>query len=156
MVATTTPSTPWLIKLLRKDYPDIKFQSAEEFNWQPTSKTIEFSIDQFDESLLLHELGHALLEHTSYQRDIELVNLEAAAWSKAVEIASKYSLEINSDSIDNHLDTYRDWLHARSTCPSCQSSGVQISNSSYKCPACSSLWQVNEARHCQLRRKLIT
>lgn len=155
MAATTTPSTPWLVKLLQKDYPAYSFVSATDFSWQPATSTIEFSATEFNDGLLLHELAHALLQHADYRRDVELVRLETAAWTKARELAAKYSVEIEPERIDNHLDTYRDWLHARSTCPNCQSSGVQISGDSYQCPACSSIWQVNEARHCQLRRKLI-
>lgn len=155
MAATTTPSTHWLVKLLQTDYPAYKFMPAAEFSWQPASSTIEFSITEYDEALLLHELAHALLQHTNYQRDVELLRIESAAWTKALELATHYSLRIEQERIDSHLNTYRDWLHARSTCPNCQSSGVQITSDNYQCPACSSTWQVNEARHCQLRRKLI-
>lgn len=155
MAATTTLSTPSLVKLLQTDYPAYQFKPASQFSWQPATATIEFSTDEFANELLLHELGHAVLDHTTYQRDIELLRLETAAWTQAMELAGNYSLQIEPERIDNHLDTYRDWLHARSTCPNCQSTGIQLSKSGYQCPSCSSNWTVNEARHCQLRRSIV-
>jgi DnaJ-class molecular chaperone len=50
------------------------------------------------------------------------------------------------------MNSYRDWLHARSTCPVCQATGMETKKSIYTCPACRHQWRVNEARICSLRR----
>ena len=63
---------------------------------------------------------------------------------------------LNEEVIQEHLDTYRDWLHARSICPSCTANGYQISSHTYECPACLHTWRVNEARICALRRYSLT
>lgn len=149
------PSMPSLIKHLQKSYPDFKFEAGERFSWQPESRQITYNQTVFDGTLLLHELGHALLGHASYRRDVELLGLERAAWSEAKRLGKQINLPISPTQIDNHLDTYRDWLHARSSCPSCQSSGVQISELQYSCPTCSTVWRVNEARSCGLRRTVV-
>jgi len=102
--------------------------------------------------LLLHELAHALLNHHNYKMDIELVSMERQAWDLAIELSKKYKIIIPDDLMQDHLDTYRDWMHLRSKCINCQATGVQKSNKTYQCPVCSSLWQANEARFCSLRR----
>ena len=98
-------------------------------------------------TLLIHELAHGLLEHADYARDVQLLNMERQAWEKALEIAQSYGETIDEDVIETHLDTYRDWLHQRSTCPVCQAVGLQIKKQAYTCPACSHEWRVNEAQN---------
>jgi lipopolysaccharide biosynthesis regulator YciM len=102
--------------------------------------------------LLIHELAHALLNHKNYRRDIELIEMETAAWHEAKQYGEKYNVEIKEDVIQDHLDTYRDWLHARSSCPNCLATGYQTKHLTYECPACTHSWKVNEARLCALRR----
>lgn len=160
MDATTTHSMSLLIQTLKNAYPDLTFSEAEQFSWSPSKKTVFYNPTlPHATSLLLHELSHALLEHRNYQRDIELIAMETAAWEKAQLLANEYvailndpSLDISEDAIQDHLDTYRDWLHARSTCPQCSATGFQTGKSTYACPACSHTWRVNEARLCALRR----
>lgn len=150
MAATTMPLTS-LLKKLSADYPEIHFVEGEHFLWSPEKSTVSYEVAG-DPALLLHELGHALLGHTGYERDIELIAIERDAWSKATELSSKHGITIAEDTAEDHLDTYRDWLHARSTCPACTSTGYQTGLKAYACPACSQTWSVNEARVCQLRR----
>ena len=153
MAATTTPSTSSLVATLEKRYPEVTFKADEVFSWQPETKTLTYNETQPDGTWqLLHELGHALLEHQSYSRDIELIGFERDAWKKAQEIASSLSLSIPTDSIEDHLDTYRDWLHQRSQCISCSQTGIQTANHEYTCPHCKTRWRVNDARTCELRR----
>ncbi|HMQ96212.1 MAG TPA: hypothetical protein PKD19_03245 [Candidatus Saccharibacteria bacterium] len=101
---------------------------------------------------MLHELGHGLLNHQSYSRDIELLGYERDAWEEAKKIATNYTVELQQNDIEKHLDSYRDWLHSRSTCPACESSGLQTAKYRYTCLACKHIWRVNEARTCALRR----
>ena len=78
--------------------------------------------------------------------------MERAAWDKAVLIALDFGQTIDTNTVESTLDSYRDWLHARSTCPNCQATGLQIKKQTYSCPACRHTWRVNEARICALRR----
>ena len=78
--------------------------------------------------------------------------MEREAWDEVIKLAEKYNVSIDPKNIQLTLDTYRDWLHKRSTCPKCQANGVQDGAKSYQCVACSHKWRVNEARICALRR----
>ena len=150
MGATTTPLISLLPKL-KEDYPSFQFTEGEHFLWSPENQTVFFTPDG-DPTLLLHELGHALLKHADYERDVQLLTMERAAWEKAFELGELYGVTVPVDTAEDHLDTYRDWLHARSTCPTCTATGFQSASTQYTCPACSQVWAVNEARLCQLRR----
>ena len=80
--------------------------------------------------------------------------MERAAWQEAVKTAARFSVAIDAELVENDLDTYRDWLHARSQCPHCQAAGLQSSANKYFCLACGRSWRVNQAKLCQLRRWL--
>jgi hypothetical protein len=154
MDATTTPSTLPLLNTLARDYPFITFQAGEQFEWHPHEATVVYDYtDPSFEARLLHEVGHCLLSHKQYDRDIDLVAMERDAWQEARTILGpKYGIVIHSDAIDADMDTYRDWLHSRSTCPHCDSTGIQTGKKCYTCVTCRKKWQVNEARACALRR----
>jgi len=157
MDATTTHSIHSLIRRLKTAHPQLTFEVADEFLWSPDTNTIFYNPSETEAAnLLLHELSHALLEHKKYSRDVELVAMETSAWDEAKRYADSLPddvrVEINDDVAQNHLDTYREWLHARSTCPKCSATGFQIGPSTYSCPACARSWRVNEARICALRR----
>jgi hypothetical protein len=142
-----------LISHLTNKYPEIRFQTGDTFSWSPSRKIISYvDSDTLDQGMLLHELSHALLGHTSYNRDVELLRLEQEAWEHAKQLAKDFDIEIAESDIDTHLDTYRDWLHQRSLCPNCDTLGYQIKKSLYTCPVCSQEWRVNDAKTCQLRR----
>lgn len=151
MAATTAPKISLIANKLRALYPSIELRESEDFSWRPLENTVDY-IEGGDYNDLLHEFGHALLNHREYQRDIELIQMESAAWRKAEEIATELGLEVDDDYREQHIETYRDWLHARSTCPNCTETGVEISRHLYHCLACDSNWRVNDARRCQLRR----
>lgn len=147
------PSMSSLIHKLKTTYTDISFVEAEQFSWSPSNKTVFYTTSTPNAShLLLHELSHALLGHHDYRRDIELVAMETAAWEKAKEYAETFKVRLSENAIQDHLDTYRDWLHARSSCPECSANGYQTEAFHYECPACLHKWRVNEARLCALRR----
>lgn len=142
-----------LVAKLTADFPAFHFTPASEFRWSPDEQAIFYDASSKDAASLLHELSHAALGHASFTRDIGLLELERAAWQHATEVlAPAYGVVISEDQIEDALDTYRDWLHARSTCPSCGATGLQTKKNEYKCLACLAKWRVNDARVCGLRR----
>lgn len=151
-------SINWLINRLQKDYPQFSFVPADEFWWSSTKQTIYFDPKAVHSlAFSLHELSHAILEHEGYQYDIDLIKLERDAWHYAQEVLSpKYDITIDEEVVQDNLDSYRTWLHARSTCPECQATGLQTKSQHYRCLACDTIWRVNEARLCALRRYSIT
>jgi hypothetical protein len=156
MAVIIMPSITSLIAKLRHDFPDLTFLEGTDFHWAPQQKTVWF-VPGVKSELLLHELAHALLGHKEYKRDIQLVEMERDAWKYAQDtLSGTYHITIEDNIIEDALDSYRDWLHARSTCPSCQATGIQKKQRLYICIACESSWQVNEARTCELRRYLKT
>lgn len=145
------PSTSSLIHKLITNFPQFTFTPGGDFRWDPQEKAIFYRDD--NPAALLHEVAHALLNHAAYVRDLELLAMERDAWEYAKSTLSPaYGITIVDDEIDRSLDTYRDWLHARSTCPTCQATGIQTKENAYTCLACHTHWRVNEARLCALRR----
>lgn len=147
-----------LVKKLAADYADLKFVVGDTASWSPTSRQITYSADVSETAVwsLLHELGHALLGHSSYQSDIDLLQKEAAAWQKAKTISNRYSITIAAWHIQGCLDSYRDWLHKRSTCPNCDGHGIQSSESCYSCLNCLKAWKVSQERFCRPYRLKIS
>jgi len=142
-------TTKKFISDVGKDYPDFKIERGKQEHWSPKSNTITFNPSQTPERIrfgVLHELAHALLGHTNYQTDFELLKMEGEAWHLAAKIGLKYGVTISEDHIQNCLDTYRDWLHRRSACPACGMHVLQDSSSSYKCFNCGTSWDVSSAR----------
>ena len=141
---------------LKNDYPQFGFQPGAREHWSPGSRTITYNPSQAIEDLrygLLHELAHAILGHSSYESDLELVKLESQAWHLAAKIGKKYRLNISDDSIQNCLDTYRDWLHRRSTCPKCGANGLQQNTNTYKCLNCQAEWSVTSGSFVRAYRR---
>lgn len=135
----------------------IEFIPKDDFHWDHETRTIYYDPSEPEApALLLHEVGHALLGHADYPDDITLLAMERDAWQQAEMLASELGVPIDNDTIEDALDTYRDWLHARSTCPNCRATGVQENDRLYACLACHHKWTVNEARVCALRRHDIT
>lgn len=146
------------VSRLSKDYPAFRFRPGREEHWSPRSKTITFRLDQPPKQLyfgLLHELAHALLGHSNYQGDFELIKLESQAWQLASQIGAKYDIAIDDEHIQTCLDTYRDWLHRRSTCPACGTHVLQRDSSTYQCFNCQSIWRVSSGRFVRPYRKTI-
>jgi ribosomal protein L37AE/L43A len=136
-----------------KDFPDYKFKKDRVSRWNYELNTVfyEQNLDQF-----LHELGHALLRHKDYETDLDLIKKERAAWTKAEIIAARYDHKIKAETIEAHLDTYRDWLHLRSTCPKCHQTGVENPQTGiYSCFICGTKWRTSKTCLTNLRRKII-
>lgn len=155
MAVTTTPPTKRQLKDLKQAFRQYQFAAGEVFSWAPDQNTIFHPkvSTEADVANLLHEIAHAELGHNTYGLDIELIKHEVAAWQHAAEVlAPQFNLSIDQDLIEDSLDTYRRWLHDRSSCPNCGHNGLQTTQNTYNCSNCRCSWRVNEARNCALRR----
>jgi hypothetical protein len=145
-----------LVDTIQKEFPHLQFVEGHLFSWSPETATISYDKNSEDIAALLHEVAHADLAHTTYSRDMTLIEMERDAWTHTRTIlAPRYEITIPEDTIEDSLDTYREWLHARSTCPACGITGIQADLSTYNCLACNIRWHVNEARACGLRRSIL-
>jgi ribosomal protein S27E len=140
-----------LVVLLKQDFPDFSFETSDENLWLPDQHKILYRAN--DKTGLLHELGHAICQHSVFVQDIELIHAEREAWDKAVELGQKYGVKINQKRIEKSLNWYRDWLHIRSTCPKCAQNGVQQrSDRRYRCFNCGAVWNTNDGRKARTHR----
>jgi hypothetical protein len=152
MDATTMHSITSIISQLKNKFPELSFESSDNFYWSPSDKKIYYDAKSDEIELLFHETGHALLGHANFDSDVRLVAMERDAWAKAQSIATDFDINISDDLVQENLDSYRDWLHKRSTCPDCKAVGLQIEKALFACPACNNNWRVNPAINCALRR----
>lgn len=150
--------TEEILGILRRDYPNLRFRSGKKFTFRPPRTIIyeqnhdsaRTSRTQPDEQnalgdnsktnrycmQILHEVGHALLGHRSYQTDPERLRMECAAWEKARELCDIYNIYYDENFAEEQLDSYRNWLHQRSTCPECGLTCFQTRDGVYHCPSC--------------------
>ena len=128
-----------LLARLRQDYPDLTFISGDRYLFHPPT-TIQY-VDADDYLLLLHELGHYLIGQNDYNQDIELLQIESAAWAKAKELCAKYHLAFDESYAESCLDSSRDLLHYNSLCPNCNLNGYEDEHQTYHCPLCGASWQ---------------
>lgn len=147
-----------LVDTLRIDFPAIKFVEGESFYWSPKDASVTYAevstMPEVSNWSLLHEVSHGILGHTAYKSDFELVQLEVEAWQYARGLAKQYGIKIDPEHIEDCLDTYRDWLHRRSTCPDCGTVSTQADPKTYKCFNCSAVWHVSNSRFCRPYRRL--
>ena len=146
-----------VILRLQQEYPKVKFASGDNFVWSSTNRTVTYINKDDDISVwaLIHETAHASLDHKDYTTDHQLLNLETQAWVEAKFIANKLNVVIDQDHIEDCLDTYRDWLHKRATCPSCDVVTLQQQDRNYKCFNCQTIWKVPNSPICQVVRQKI-
>ena len=146
-----------LLSILRTKYPGISFVPKDSFYWSPRTSTVFYVPEALEGAngqwSLLHELGHALLGHSNFKSDFGLLKLESEAWVKAQKEAKNHTITIDPDHIEDCLDSYRDWLYQRSTCPGCLSSSLQIEPRRYRCFNCNNIWNVSSSRTCRTYRK---
>ncbi len=160
MVATISPNRYMdmqaLIAELQQQYPGLRFKAGKQFCWSPETGEVFYKTNATSQQAawsLLHETGHALLGHTSYRADFELLRMEIDAWQKARELAASFELTIDEDHIEDCLDTYRDWLYKRSICPKCTTKCLQQGDFvHYRCFNCSTTWRVTTSRFCRAYR----
>lgn len=146
-----------LLNSLVSDFPELTFAPSRTFFWSPKDRIIHYQSDTKNNLVsnwsLLHELSHALLDHQTYMSDFELLQMELDAWLKAEKLAQHYGYEIDQDHIQDCIDTYRDWLYQRSTCPTCTSCSTETSHRTYTCLNCGTEWKVSASRLCRPYRR---
>lgn len=121
---------------LAEDFPEFRFRMGRKFSFRPPrSITIGPPEAQF-RLLALHELGHALSGHKDFKTDVERLKMEVEAWEKARELAGKYGVEYDEETVQDELDSYRDWLHQKSRCPKCGLTRFETPRGGYSCPRC--------------------
>lgn len=142
-----------LLTKLKKQFPGIKFIKGQTFYWSPINQAVFFNADKLSSNdgqwALLHEVAHGALGHSSYENDMALLLCEVAAWQQALELAQDYDVVIDKDHVEDCLDTYRDWLYARSSCPLCELNSLQVSSQKYQCLNCQNTWKVSPSRFCR-------
>jgi len=152
-VVITMAHNSSLLAKVQRNFPQFCFHEGSSFRWSPKNSSIYYPVDSFTDAELLHELAHAVLEHHNYTQDIELLHIERQAWEYATNtLGAQYSVIINPSLVDELMDTYRDWLHARSLCPACLQTSLQTKTGTYQCLNCGCQWRANEARVCMLRK----
>lgn len=151
------PAFPRLLAQLVTEYPNLTFAESSSFYWSPAKRQINCKRGAEGLSAtfsLLHELGHALLDHKRYKLDFELLQLEVAAWEQAKLVAPNYGITIDEDHIQDCLDSYRDWLYRRSICPTCTAKALQQDGQPlYRCFNCHATWRVAPSRFCRPYRQ---
>ncbi len=159
MVGTCWRKILPMIKKLADLYPQFNFEPSEDFLWSPETKTIHYDPSRMGVEQgvwsLLHETGHALHGHVTYDFDIDLLKIELEAWEKAKEIAPRFDIVIDQDYIEDNLDSYRDWLKRRSTCPDCSYVNLQTSSNIYNCFNCDCNWKVPASQVCMVQRRKV-
>lgn len=150
------PATSSLIRKLANRFADFRFIAADEAHWSPQTHAVYYNPHEAHaEWVLLHETAHAILEHRQYARDIELLAMERAAWDYAIDsLGPDFSIQIDREFAEQQIDSYRDWLHAKSTCPSCQSNGLEVDKHQYTCLQCHATWRTNTGIDVGIRRRI--
>src|SRR6476620_4923214 len=108
MTTSSKISNKFIVQIAT-DYPQFKFQPGSQEHWSPRTSTITYSDSEPLDALrygLLHELAHALLDHSNYQSDFELLKMESQAWELGAKIVRKYKIKLDPDHIQDCLDTY--------------------------------------------------
>ncbi|MBR3177355.1 hypothetical protein IKF27_00930 [Candidatus Saccharibacteria bacterium] len=150
------------ITQLSSDYPDFHFVYGKRFSFRPP-KTIVIGPDEGVNTplLALHELGHALSKKYQYSLSVERLQIERMAWDIAKKVLEDYKklqsgdlkklspfaprgpllsdLELplwDEDFVEDNLDSYRDWLHHKSKCPTCGLTMYQDADQKWCCPYC--------------------
>lgn len=103
---------------------------------------------------LVHEIAHARLGHFHYGSDFELLLMEIDAWCLTRKLAKQYKLTLDKHFIDHCIETYDNWLSARSTCPSCQTFCLEDSPHQFHCFSCGTDWRVNQRKDRRTIRKV--
>lgn len=149
-----------ILPQLKTDFPHVKFVRGTDFVWSPKNKQITYVVSKSTNEIalwaLLHEVAHADLGHEHYEDDFALLQKEVAAWERAKVLAQGYDIVIGSNHIEDCLDTYRDWLHARAKCPACGVVSLQRRDGLYQCFNCKTTWKVPRSQLCRVSRRIVT
>lgn len=119
---------------IKSDFPSLGFVSGKRFLFRPP-KTVVYEPGG-EVLLFLHEIGHALTEKYDFKTEVGRLKIEVMAWEKARELCEIYGVDFDEKLVESELDTYRDWLHQKSRCPSCGLTRFQTPDGVYYCPRC--------------------
>lgn len=147
----------FIVEKLTEDHPELHFSPGPAFMWSPREKTVFYESVRLKTPTglwsMLHEIGHATANHQEFKDDLDLLKIEVEAWSEARRIAEKHDITIDEDHIEDCLDSYRDWLKARSTCPDCRMVCLQQHEGMYQCFNCGCAWSVPHSPLCSTRTR---
>lgn len=142
-----------LLQQVQSDFLDISFKSSDTFYWTSDEQTIYYDSQAENAAWsLLHELGHMVHDHSTYNSDSRLVRMEVEAWEAAIKFGTKYGVNIDEEYVQDCIDSYRNWQYARSKCPKCEQAGVEPKSGQYKCFNCGNSWRVTDSRFCRAYR----
>lgn len=142
-----------IVQLLKRDFPHISFVSSDTFRWSYSTQSVHYNAHSKDPTWsLLHEVGHMVCDHQHYSSDVSLIRMELEAWESAKKLARTYGRMIDEDHIQDCMDSYRNWLHKRSSCPVCTQNGIETHNGDYRCFNCQHTWHVSSSRLCRVYR----
>lgn len=125
-----------LLDRLVRDFPEIQFRNGKKFLFRPPKTIVLGAEEPYDSLLLMHELGHALSRHKTFDVLATRLKMEREAWEKARELCKIYGIEYNEDIVERELDTYREWLDQKSRCPKCGLTRFQTPDGEFHCPRC--------------------
>jgi hypothetical protein len=146
-----------LISDICSSHPKTSFEESIHFRWSPEENTIYYNPESETVAIsLLHEVGHMFCGHTSYSSDVGLLKMEVSAWDHARKLAKKYMIDIDEEHIEKCLDSYREWIYRRSSCPLCTQAGIESQTGVYSCINCYKKWRVTTAKFCRVYRKTVT
>ena len=137
-----------LIAAIKEDYPDFTIKQGSRFCWKPPKTIIYEPETAYPPAhfalLTLHELGHAVSGHKDYKTTVERLKIESEAWCAARRLFKNYQKRgilpknwtFNEEFIEQELDTYRGWLHLKTTCKTCGLTMYQTKDGTFHCPRC--------------------
>ncbi len=151
-----TSSLDIILQHIKTNHSNVTYKKSNKSYWDPLSQTIFHNPNKnYAEVTLLHELGHAINQDKQYKYDTDLLKMELQAWQQANKISKKLAIDIDKNYIEDCMDSYRNWLHARSKCPNCSQNSIQNSELKYVCLNCGCTWQTSRERFCRTYRKKI-
>lgn len=129
------------IERVSKDFLQFKIREGKRFKYrfpgliqyerpEGNKMNTEFGLQ------VLHEVGHAILEHENFKTDPERLKMEREAWEEARKLCPRYHIIYDEELVEMKMDTYRDWLHQRSRCKKCGLTRYQTKDGKYHCPNC--------------------
>ena len=147
------------VERLTQDFKEVKFKrGARRFSCQLRGGVFVIFLGPPCPKyglLTLHELGHGLCKHKDYTTDVSRIKIESQAWERAKTVLLEYRArafdedgkvcdaelarilpEWDEEFVQEKLDTYRDWLHAKSRCKKCGLTRYQTEDGEYHCPRC--------------------
>lgn len=128
-------------------YPDIEFVPDEAFFYDAADEIVYYHPRQLKQDTgkvaLLHEIAHAQLNHFDYSTDLELIVMEARAWSATRDLARQHAVALDEGYLKQCLASYNSWLENRASCPLCTNFSLQLNPTTYQCFRCLHQWQID-------------